>query len=70
MEVSISEAASLIVASNPSGLFATEIMEELKAGGWTDNEIRECLNSMVKNGTFTRTIEVRPRIVTRYRLNA
>lgn len=45
-------------------------MEELKAGGWTDNEIRECLNSMVKNGTFTRTIEVRPRIVTRYRLNA
>lgn len=67
-EISISEAATLLVASNEQGVFAKDLMDEMNEGGWTDNEVRECLRALVKNGTLERRIEVRPRIITRYTL--
>lgn len=65
--MTLDQAALMIIKANP-GIFSGELFAQLREGGWSDSEITECLRMMRTNGIIDRVIDVRPRIVTRWRL--
>lgn len=67
--MTLDQAALMIIKANP-GIFSGELFAQLREGGWSDSEITECLRMMRTNGIIDRVIDVRPRIVTRWKLMA
>lgn len=62
--MNIDTAARMLIGSSP-GIFWTELRDELRAGGWSDEEISEAVSRLISQGDVVKNVLARPRIVTR-----